>query len=226
MTQTLTNLLADVRAHLDESTATEWSDTDLTRWINEGLRDVSRHTETIQDTATIAASVGVQQYALPVTALRIYRVEWRPTSGSRIVAMEYRDFNNMDAVWWESQTSIQSQPYYFTMWGFPPSLNMVVYPTPSETGAFKVFYYRVPATLTSGSDVAEIPEGWSDLVVLYCEYIAQRRDRDPRWQEAKALYDAQLEAMLEMTRRWSDQAGMIVAENGPLPYWIVGEDYY
>lgn len=211
--ETLLELRTSVRDRLAESIASQWLDPMLNRWINEGLQDVARRTETLQDWTDIAATVGLQQYTLPSNIIRVYRTEWRPTSG-QVNVMEYRDFNNMDSVWWGSQTTAQSTPVLFTMWGFPPTLKMIVYPSPASAGSFRVYHYRLPAVLASDTAIAEIPEGWTDLVVSYCEYMALRRDRDPRWQEAKSLYEQSVEQMLDMTRRWTDQAGMIDTDSG------------
>lgn len=210
--ETLAELRTSVRDRLSEATASQWSADMLKRWINEGLQDVARRTETLQDTTDITATISLQEYSLPSDILRVYRVEWRPTSGN-VHPLEYRDFNTMDSVWWGSQTTAVSTPVLFTMWGYPPLLKMIVYPSPSEAGSFKLYYYRLPATLVNDADIAEIPEGWTDLVVSYCEFMALRRDRDPRWQEAKALYEQSVEKMYELTRRWTDQAGMMDADS-------------
>lgn len=225
MTITLTNLLADVRDRLnDNASVKQWSDTMLTRWINEGLRDVARRTETLMDRATIVAVAGTQEYTMPTNVHRVHRVEYKRTGDSQIYPLDYRDFNNLDAVWWTSQAITQGTPSFFTMWGFPPSLKIVVYPTPATAGTFKVFYYREPAVLVNGADVAEIPEGWWDLIALYCEYVALRRDADPRWQEAKQLYESSMRDMMDLTRSWSNQAGMIVQETSMVPAWLYGGD--
>lgn len=214
--KTLLDLRTDVRNRLAETTASQWTDDMLMRWINEGLQDVARRTETIQDYDDITATVALQTYTLPTTIIRVHRVEWRPTSGNPN-KMEFRDFNNMDSVWWGSQTTAQSTPVLFTMWGFPPNLKMIVYPSPASAGSFRVYHYRLPSQLTTDTQIAEIPEGWTDLVVSYCEYMALRRDRDPRWQEAKQLYEQSIDNMYELTRRWTDEAGMIDTDGPGFP---------
>ncbi len=223
MTVTMTALLADIRDRLDESTARFWTDAQLERWANEGIRDIARRAETLQTRADITAVTGTQEYSLPTDVLRVYRVEYRPTGSSSVYPLEYRDFNSMDEVWWSAQTISRNYPVMFTMWGYPPTLKMIVYPTPSTGGSFKVFYYQSPALVT-GSTVIPVPEGWVDLVALYCEYLAMRRDADPRWMEAKALYEEKLLNMMDLTRRWSDQADSVQSFTGRgVPGWIWAE---
>lgn len=206
--ETLSSLITLTRDRLAEDNEREWSNDMLKRWLNEGLKDVSRRTETLQDFVDITATVGLQQYSLPSTIIRVRGVHWNPTSGEP-TPMEFQEFNNSNSVTWGSQTTAQSTPQLFTLWGYPPLLKMIVYPSPSAAGSFRVYHYRLPAELINDNDVAEIPEGWTDLVVSYCEFMALRRDRDPRWQEAKSLYEQAVEQMLQLTRRWSDQAGQI-----------------
>lgn len=231
MTQTQSNLIQMVRDRLDEPTEASWLNTELRRWINQGAREVARRTETLQATKTIPLTTGVQQYAAPVDVIRIYRVEFLDASNG-VFPLEYRDYNNMDTVWWSSQLTVQSRPALWTAWGFPPTLNLVLYPVPDSSSTnIKVFYYRTPTTIAEdGSQpnvVLDVPEGWEDLIVDYVEYNALRKDRDPRWQEAKALFEEHTTAMFEMTRRWSDQAGMMDFDAGvPLHPYIWNESWY
>lgn len=230
MPKTLLELANDTRDRLDEVTAQQWQDNQLRKWINEGARDLARRCEVLQDRADIPAFANTQEYALPASIIRVYRVEFRPTGSGEVIPLDYRDFNNMDAVWWSQQTTARNKPRMFTMWGFPPNLKMIVYPTPDTNGSFKVFHYRFPADLATdgsadGSNV-EVPEGWWDALVDYCEYMALRKDADPRWQEAKQKYEDTVGNLHDVTRRWSDQSSTFVPEgSGPLPNWLIDEGY-
>lgn len=222
---TLAELITNVRERLDEATETHWTDTEIRRWINEGAKDLTRRTESLQDTSDIPAVVGTQQYALPTDVIRLYRVEYSATGEELIYTLEYRDFNDADAVWWTHQATSQSTPFLFTMWGFPPSLNMVVYPKPSAAGSFKVFYYRLPVVLAlDGADDAltvEVPQGWEDTIVDYAEYVALRKDRDQRWQEAKSLYEEHVGTLFDLSRRWTDQTGQFTPHAPMVPTWLI-----
>jgi hypothetical protein len=226
MAKTLGECITSIRDRLDETDARAWTDAQLRRWVNEGVRDVARQAEVLQTTEDIAVSGGTQEYLMPADVVRVYRVEWRPDGETSVYPLDYMDFHEMDQVWNTSQ-STSGTPAYYTMWGYPPSLNMILYPTPAVGGAARVFYYRVPANLeTDGTDDAEdvsVPEGWEDLLIDYAEYHALRKDRDPRWQEARALYLERLGNMYDITRRWSDQAGTISVGRSHLPRWLWDE---
>ena len=224
MAETLGQLIEAVREQLAEATGEQWDDDMLTRWINDGAMDIARKAEVLQDREDVDCSDGVAEYTLPTDVLRVHRVEFYFDSDtSTKYPLEYRDFQNMDSVWYTNQSS-EGTPGYYTLWGFPPSLKIVLFPVPSADGTAKVFYYRIPTRRYGTADAIELPEGYHDLLVHYAEYRALRRDRDPRWQEAKALYDEGLSDMLELTNRWSDQAGMIDTGSTHLPHWLVAMD--
>lgn len=229
MPKTLGTLLTQVRDRLDEATARQWTDAQLRAWINEGARDLARKCEVLQDRDDIAVVAGTREYTLPTDLIRVYRVEYRITGDDSVYPLDYKDFNNMDGIWWTHQDISENTPRYYTMWGFPPTLKIILYPTPAQAGTLKVFNYRLPAELatngTADASNIEVPEGWSDVIVDFCEYMALRKDADPRWTEAKALYSEHIEDLFATSRRWTDQSGEFSVMSGPIPPWIIGDDY-
>lgn len=228
MSKTQGELLTDVRERLDESTGHMWQDSEIRRWINQGARDIARKTETLLTTEEVAGVVGTASYVMPADIIRVHRVEWITDSEDQTFPLEYRDYNNADGVWWTQQNQTEGVPFMFTMWGFPPSLQLIIYPVPSDVGTIKIFYYRLSAELdldgTDSGVVVEIPEGWDDVIADYAEFKALRKDRDPTWQEAKALYDEHVLDLNTTTRRWIDEAGMITTENSFVPAWLYSTD--
>jgi hypothetical protein len=223
---TLSELRTQVRDRIDEATAKFWTDTQINSWINEGARDLARRGEVLQTRDEITSIAGTQEYTLPSDVVRVYRVEYEDSSQT-IVPLEYRDFNNMDSVWWSRQATTEStRPFWFTMWGYPPDLKIIVYPTPANSDEIlRVFYYSVPATVSGDEDPIAVPTGWEDAIVLYAEYVALRKDGDARWQEAKAIYEEKVSQLIDVTRRWSDQAGAVTAQTSFLPGWLVGGEW-
>lgn len=228
MPRTLGQLLSDVRNRLDEQSARMWGSPELRGWILEGARDVARRAEILLQSSTIAVTSGTQQYTGPTDAVRIYRVEWQPTGQSTIYPLEYYDFASMDELWGPNQIITQAYPIAYTMWGFPPSLKIILYPSPSSNGQLNVYYYRLPADLATDGSAdntnVDVPEGWWDLIPKYCEFVAMRKDGDQRWQDARALYEAQLDGLIEHSRRWTDQAGSFSFADRMIPAWLYGTD--
>lgn len=224
---TQAQLLTRIRDRLDEATATMWSDDQLRTWINEGARDLARRTETLLDRDTIPVIAGTREYSVPTDVLKINRAEYYVSATDSIYPLEYRQFNAMDAVWHTQQAINSGTPIYFTTWGFPPNAKVILYPTPSVAGTLRLFVYRLPAELATSTSAdanttVEVPAGWDDLVIDYVEYTALRRDRDPRWQEAKQLYEERINDFWNLSRELSDQGGVITPYSDyGLPAWLI-----
>lgn len=225
MTVTQATLLSYARDRLDEVTGRQWSDVYIRRLINEGAKDIARKTETLEDRDTIAAVISplTAEYTLGTDLVRVGKVEFQPTSGL-VKRLTYVDFKYMD-MWTDRSTRSSDYPELYTVFGSGVTMKLIVYPAPSTAGNFTIWFYRLPVELaTDGSAAAstvEIPEGWNDIVLDYIEYRALRKDKDPRWVESKQLYDENLSTMFDNTRRWADEAGMIVPEMSHLPSWLV-----
>lgn len=224
------DLLADVRVRLDESTAFAWTNESLRGWINDGARELARKTESLMTKSTIAVTAGTRSYTMPTSMVKAHRVEYIATGDSQIHPLEGRDYSAADNIWGLSQAISSGTPYIFALWGFPPSLTIYLYPTPAVNGTLNVFHYRLPtdrATDGTGDALAvEVPEGWADLITDYVEYRAKRRDNDPDWQAAKAIYDEHVLDMYATTRRWTDDVGLVTNSQGlGIPDWLYQEGY-
>lgn len=227
---TMTELLEQTRSRLDEASAGFWTESQLRIWIMEGARDIARRAEVLQTTGTVAGVAGTQTYTCPTDVIRVYRAEWKNTGDTFVYPLDYQDYNNMDQVWWTGKTQGTNVPSFFTFWGYPPTLSVTLYPTPSQAGTLTLYYYKMPTPISStgsgDASTVETPMGWEDLITLYCEYNALRKDASNRWSEAKTIYEEKLDEMIQVTRRWSDQSGMIVsAANPSIPSWIYTDDF-
>ena len=131
-------------------------------------------------------------------------------------------------MWGTRQAVQRSYPSFFVLWGVAGSvegITMQLYPIPSQAGTLNIFYYRLPTTMVNDSDHADIPAGWEDLISLYCEYIALRKDRDARWSDAKQMYEENLGHMIDVTRQLHDQARSVTVGNAAVPAWLYEFDW-
>lgn len=227
---TQAQFITKARSRLNEATARQWTDQQLREWINEGARDIARRTEALEDRDTIVGVIGTSEYSLATDIVRVHRVEWTPTNEDT-TQLEYVDLQNLDAFGWRQRTMQQDRPYVYSIWGSGAALKLLVFPVPGTAGSFTIWQYRLPAVLAESSSAdantaVEIPQAWDDILLDYIEYRALRKDRDPRWQESKAMYDENSAQMYDNTRRWVDQAGMILPGGGSaLPAWLTQGDY-
>jgi hypothetical protein len=231
MPTTLTTLIAATRSILNETTTRFFSDAEITTWLNDGCRDIARRAEVIQQFNTSVAAVAAQaKYALPTDIIRVHRVEYVPTGQTQTYTLMASTEQELDQVFGINQDQQGVYPQYYAIWGYPggtgaAALKMRVYPVPAIAGTFNIFYYAVPAAMVNGSDVAIIPEGWQDLLVLYAEYAARRKDQRPDWSDAKQLYDEKIEELIEVTRKWHDQAGSVSVGGNNVPSWLYSFDW-
>lgn len=215
--------IEDVRARINETEAQAstgfYTDSDLINWVNEGCRDIARRAECLWEFSTQPVSSNVQVYPAPNNIIRIHKIEFSPTNSVLTYPVSPSNILNMDQVWGIQQNIPSSYPSLFSLWGNPPNLNIKLFPVPGESGILNIFYFRLPAIATI-SDYLDIPEGWQDCVVLYCEYIAKRKDGDPLWKDVKMDYEQKLQDLIASTSEYHDQANFIFTGGGMVPDFI------
>lgn len=221
--------LTSIRARLNEPTEVYWSDIDLRRWINETAMDMARRTESLRGTYDQAVVAGTSSYTPAFTStqniFRAYRVEFKPTGDDTTFPLEYRDPNAMDEVWGVLQGT-EGTPLVWTSWGYPPTITFQVFPSPSRAGTLRIWYYRLAKQLATATNAdaavrVDIVDGWDDVLVDGVEWKALRRDSDPRWSEAKQLYEQNLAGMMESTIRFTDAQPTITSTFGTnVPMWL------
>jgi len=208
-TTTQTQAIQSFRARVNEPIERRFRDIDIRRWINEGVREIARRTESNRTEVTVSASVGVSSYSLAALSLvRIHKVSYVSADGTRRGDMRFIDEHSFDV----RGTTVESTPKIWTTGGFTPSLTLKVYPAPSDAGDFEVTYYAFPADLeTENGDDANtalaIPDGWGDVVVDYVEYKARLSDGDQRWQHNLQMFEQNIDRLAGASERFTDQNG-------------------
>ncbi len=233
MAITQADAITQVRARLDEPSSVYWTEQDLRIWINEIARDLARRTESLRAVYNQPVVANTASYTPVWTSTtqpyRIYRCEFLPTGQTQVYPLEYRDPNAADSVWGLAQAQTVGVPAIWTTWGAPPSLSIQVYPTPSVAGTLRIWFYRLPNMLSTvdtsdQNDSVDLVDGWEDVLIDGVEYKALRRDGDQRWQEAKQEYEQHIDAMMQATLRFTDQAGAVTTPaGGYIPMWLYGD---
>ena len=217
---TYAQAITDLRSRLDEKgIAHYWADTDLLNWLVLGCRNIATRTETLVEYSTgIVAFPGLGEYPWPTDALRLHRVEYVPANSSNppnAYPLELATVYEMDQRWGSQQYQQAIYPSYAVVGrGTPgnPRNNgsgvpvFQVYPVPSQSGYFRVWYYALPKLSPLTTDNLEVSLGYEELPVFYAEAMAFRADKDPRWQESMQLYEGGLVHMIEFTRTLHDQS--------------------
>lgn len=199
MTTSVATAVEALRERLSESTASQWTDQQLRRWLDEACKDIARRTFHLQDTDSISVTAGDGQYTLDADVLRVNKVYWTPSSDTtRKMPLEPRQWEAMDNIWMDYQDDQGTDPYVFSLRGYAPNVVIQLYPVPGLDGTLQLHVVRMPASINvaSGGGNLDIPDSWCDVAYDHAEYKALRKDRDPRWQEAKELYEQNLEVMI------------------------------
>ena len=222
MTTTVADAVLSLRERLDETTAAQWTDVQLRRWLNEGIRDIARRTRHYMDTDTIAVSADDGEYTVTADVLHIMAVYFTPTGDSRMIRLEARSWEGMDNIWADQQNIASSYPALFTTYGYSPTLTLKLFPVPSTDGSLTLHIARLPAALdvATGAGNIDVIEGWLEVVYDYAEYMALRKDRDPRWQESMQMYEQKLQNLIEMGDALNAPGEFSFSGSGMLPNWL------
>jgi hypothetical protein len=220
---TAQQLIDRVRVRLDETTPAFWTDAQLLGFLNEGLRDAGRVTRHIQDRVTLNWLGNTPEAVLPESIIEVELVYWLPGDG-RQIELTGQSFDTMSQVWGQFQNQRVGEPVTYSLYGVPPQLRMKVYPTPQLAGQVSMFVRRMPAQCAALGDTVEWPPAWEDLIEDWVEMAALRRARDPRWQEAFAMYREKRDE-LDTNGSYDANPDHFVYDgiHGVLPRWLIGE---
>ena len=223
MAVTVATAVTTLRERLDETTAAQWTDVSLRRWLDEGIRDIARRTRHYWDTDTIDVAADDGEYTVADDVLHIKHVYFNPDGDTgRQIPLEPRAFEAMNQVWWDRQDQSSGWPVFFTTYGYAPTLTIKLFPVPSTDGTLTLHVARLPAALdvTSGSGNIDVPTGWLEMAYDYAEYMALRKDRDPRWQEAFQMYEAKVQGIIDMGEYINAPGEFVPTGSGVLPSWL------
>lgn len=171
-------LLAQTRDYLDESAASRWPDAELTRYINQGLRQVQSQIQAANEdyflrVETASAASGTYQLAFPTDI-------W----GNKLRAMYYYE---------DKGTAASGVPYKV-----PPTSLEAVYdnlnvsgipggyayhagfirwaPILQNQGTFRFIYAMKETALSAGSDtIGQIADEHTDCIALYAAIMARQK---------------------------------------------------
>ncbi|MGI0134705.1 MAG: DUF6682 family protein [Candidatus Micrarchaeaceae archaeon] len=203
---TLVSLRTRLRSLLDETTALFWTDAQLTEWLNDGCSDLARRAEIIETiNSTIAALVNTSTYALPANCLRVTSIEYLNAGITYPITPTTR--SNVNRMFGGGMSA--SIPLYFIVFGLMGSATIpaqfTVYPPPSLAGTFNIYYYASPTPMVADSDIAQIPNGWEELPVVYAQFKAMQKNQDPTWQAIAQLYESKVHELISVTRDLTDR---------------------
>lgn len=233
MATTLIEAEDRVRALLDEQNASDWSQKNLRRWMNEGLRDLARSTRHYKGTYPVTTAAGVAEYTLPEHILAI-EMAWYDDNAGQRRPLAGRHLEGMDQVWgsWQNRAG---WPEFFTTVGSSPTLKLRVYPVPTVTGhILRLNIAKLPDEMPlEGDDITnvDVPAGWVDLIEKYALHLAFLKDRtvgpDGRmlWEAMYAAYTTGLRNLIASNDYLAVNREIVLDPvSGAVPLWHLSDD--
>lgn len=175
-------LLEEIRSGLNQpdSTNSFWSDDDILRYINKGIRrffmeavvHMEGHFTTQEDLDLVS---GVDAVDLPSDFFSIRALYKHLANNQSYAMLRYR--NNLTEGY-ETLGSTNSDtylPYYYIR-----SQQLILRPVPnlSETDGLRLEYIQFPETMVTGGDTltAEVSPVFRDLIVAYATWQAKKKE--------------------------------------------------
>jgi hypothetical protein len=176
-------IIDSVKRMLGDESGVQILDTDIFRWINQGMRQIVMQNESLYLTdKTADATKDVGTYSLPTDLLILRSMKYLDSSTGTYLPMEGYDLAKFNAIigGWDG-TQDRGTPYYFTVKDTATVPNKIgVYPIPdiSLTNAFKFIYNKTPTAVATGNDTPDIPLLYHEVLIKHCVQQAYELDED------------------------------------------------
>lgn len=215
--------LLQVRQALDEASSRRWTDPHLCALLNEGQRAIARASAWYRKNDDVEAEAETQEYDLPADAIKLYSVCYIMDDSAVRYDLDILQKRNITSV--SSQYAItQGIPRLAWTGGYPgtDTFKLNVVPIPAVAGTFNIDYYGIPDDLATDGTAEDtgltIPLGFEAAIVHFAIFNALMSDRDPRWQEYRALYQEEMGQLTELSETgvpFTDQVGSLGGERMP-----------
>lgn len=198
----VSDVMTRVRRSFGDESGVQITDADLIRWINDGIRELVKHNETLLQTIAVANLVALQQeYTLPEDLLILNTITIKPDGWQSFLplkAYSFAQFNQMVDSWDGTQQPPDS-PSVYTRY----ANKLILFPVPAKslTNALKIYYNRQPVDVTNSADPLDIPIQYHETLVKYCQSQAYEMDED--W-DAAQLKDAATSSDIALLRGRED----------------------
>lgn len=221
---------AQVRSLLDEPNAAFWSDAELNAWLFQGCQDIARQAQNLWMQANVSAVVDQQNYLCPSDFLGVHRLDYVQAGSQQTYNLEFQGIKNMDDVWGILHSLPAAYPSAFFLWNNTGvaggQMYFAAYPVPGAAGSFTMYYYREAIVPASDSANIDLTPGYEDVCFEYAVFKAKRKDRDPTWQDSLALYNTQLQNLMNKTSRFTDQGDRFTSGQLNVPLFAYSDDQY
>lgn len=187
-----------------------WSNSALTRYINQAQNEVAIRTRCIRDASgTIAVKIGTSVYQLDDKALDIERVKLTGYN-QKLHPVSWKTLDQQNSRW-EDQTG--TPEYYIPDWS---TGYIKLYPEPIADDTISLIVDRLPKRdlrlAQWSSDKPEIPEEWQYKMLHWAAHLAYSKDEPNTIDPQKAVLHDQL-----FTREFGHSENLYTTERKKKP---------
>lgn len=172
---TLSQIRTLVRTYITETdtTNTNFIDTELNGFINEGIRFLGALVKKPIDHATVQVEENVPAYTLPTDAVLLMTAYFgNPATNGDVVPIRIvpeEELREMFPAWMDTTTSTQGRPQFAVLLD---RRTILIHPRPNATEAvsgktLRVGYVYQPAVISSDASEPDLPIVYHDLVAQY-----------------------------------------------------------
>jgi hypothetical protein len=227
----LSTLRDSARSKADEEATGFIDNTELDRFINQGLRFVFGNlVQRFQDHfivkgtnsngGAISVTQGQNEYDLPTTLYKLVRVERRNSNDS--------NENNWRKMPRLNLGNDQINDFYPIREGrdqgfgyFVAGKKMYLRPVPS--GGFDLRLWFIPSVtaLATGTDVPEVPEEYHELIAEFAAIQMLRKSGEGIYKESMDQFQLELKSMMDTAvHRTFEPEQMIVSDDSDFDRWV------
>lgn len=167
---TIAEYTTDVRDRLDEASVKQWTDTEIARWINDGLADIAQKTGYLEDTQDITTLAGTANYALHDNFLNVKRVTYFSTATNEKKLYPIT-FWEVDKTYPHIASS--GDPDYYYLW----KNQIWFYPKPATADkTIRVYMFKWESI--SGTTKSNLWKQFKNLPVLYALMVCKQKEEE------------------------------------------------
>jgi hypothetical protein len=239
---TQTELIAEVRSRLAETTADYWSDDQVKRMLDEGVRRFCHEARwpwlfTVQKNIPVVAGNPDIEAIDDVDLTRHLAVVLVRNSDSRVIipskvtpsdGVRMRTVFNTNAEprFWYSAKTVNNT--YIDGDGPDVAQIITLVPTPDVAYTAEYHYYREPAALTSTTE-PEVPPQYQEAVIAWATYELWKHEVDatvsgPKAGEQLSTYNKVVADALREFRGLADDESIVWGKQDPEPQWPMTTD--
>lgn len=176
---TVQEILTSVQREFGDESGVQLTQTDVIRWINQGMRQIVMQNENLLLTEGLQSTIANQQsYTLPADLLILKGVHYKQQSQTQFFKLkgyELATFNELlDG--WDGSTDGYGYPTVYTVIG--NTFRLWPVPTVAVANSLKVYYNRTPIPVVTTLDTPELPVLYHEPIIKYCMLQAYKMDED------------------------------------------------